>query len=71
MAAPRDIGVDVSAPEGDWDGSETCPFYGNLRVRGQIIEIKYSLSNMPYQNLILEFSISFWTNRINFASFKS
>ena len=38
MAAPRDIGVDVSAPEGDWDGSETCPFYGNLRVRGQIIE---------------------------------
>ncbi len=34
----RDIGVDVKAPEGDWDGSENCPFYGSLRVRGQVIE---------------------------------
>lgn len=34
----RDIGVDVKAPEGDWDGNENCPFYGSLRVRGQIIE---------------------------------
>ena len=38
MATPRDIGVDVIAPEADWDGSENCPFYGSLRVRGQIIE---------------------------------
>ena len=38
MDTPRDIGVDVSAPEADWDGSDTCPFYGSLRVRGQIIE---------------------------------
>ena len=38
MATPRDIGVDVNAPEADWDGSDTCPFYGSLRVRGQIIE---------------------------------
>ena len=38
MATPRDIGVDVIAPESDWDGSENCPFYGSLRVRGQIIE---------------------------------
>ena len=38
MTTPRDIGVDVKAPEGEWDGSENCPFYGSLRVRGQIIE---------------------------------
>ena len=38
MATPRDIGVDVIAPGADWDGSENCPFYGSLRVRGQIIE---------------------------------
>ena len=38
MATPRDIGVDVIAPGVDWDGSENCPFYGSLRVRGQIIE---------------------------------
>ena len=34
----RDIGVDVRSPEGEWDGSDNCPFYGSLRVRGQIIE---------------------------------
>ena len=33
----RDIGVDVNKPEGEWDGSKNCPFYGNLRLRGQII----------------------------------
>ena len=33
----RDIGVDVIAPEGEWDGNENCPFYGSLRLRGQII----------------------------------
>ncbi len=34
----RDIGVDVRTPEGEWDGNDNCPFYGSLRVRGQIIE---------------------------------
>jgi len=34
----RDIGIDVKAPEGEWDGNKNCPFYGTLRVRGQIIE---------------------------------
>ena len=34
----KDIGVDVSAPEGEWDGDQNCPFYGSLRLRGQIIE---------------------------------
>ena len=34
----RDIGVDVRPPDGDWDGNQNCPFYGNLRLRGQIIE---------------------------------
>jgi hypothetical protein len=39
----RDIGVDVKTPEGEWDGDENCPFNGSLRVRGQIIEGKYTL----------------------------
>ena len=34
----RDIGVDVRPPEGDWDGGENCPFYGTLRLRGQVLE---------------------------------
>ena len=34
----RDIGIDVNAPKGEWDGNKNCPFYGTLRVRGQIIE---------------------------------
>ncbi len=34
----RDIGVDVDRPEGEWDGDENCPFYGSLRLRGQILE---------------------------------
>ena len=33
----RDIGIDVNEPDGEWDGNENCPFYGSLRVRGQII----------------------------------
>ena len=28
----RDIGVDVNKPEGEWDGSKNCPFYGTLRA---------------------------------------
>ena len=42
----RDIGVDVRVPEGEWDGSDNCPFYGSLRVRGQIIEGTVSSSEM-------------------------
>ncbi|MBJ29737.1 MAG: 30S ribosomal protein S17 [Euryarchaeota archaeon] len=42
----RDIGVDVIKPEGEWDGSETCPFYGSLRVRGQIISGTVASSGM-------------------------
>ena len=34
----RDIGVDVKPPKGDWDGDENCPFYGTLRLRGQVLE---------------------------------
>ena len=34
----RDIGVDVNRPEGEWDGNENCPFYGSLKLRGQILE---------------------------------
>ena len=28
----RDIGVDVNKPEGEWDGSKNCPFYGTLEL---------------------------------------
>ena len=42
----RDIGVDVKTPEGEWDGNENCPFYGSLRLRGQIIEGTVSSSMM-------------------------
>ena len=42
----RDIGVDVKPPKGEWDGNMNCPFYGNLRVRGQIIEGIVSTSSM-------------------------
>ena len=42
----RDIGVDVRSPEGEWDGSDICPFYGSLRVRGQIIEGTVSSQGM-------------------------
>jgi small subunit ribosomal protein S17 len=45
MAELRDIGVNPVWGEGDkithageWDGDENCPFYGSLRLRGQIIE---------------------------------
>ena len=34
----RDIGVDVKPPTGDWDDDENCPFYGSLRLRGQVLE---------------------------------
>mgnify|MGYP005702904715 FL=1 len=33
MAEIRDIGVDVTAPTGEWDGDANCPFYGSLRLR--------------------------------------
>ena len=42
----RDIGIDVRSPEGEWDGSDNCPFYGSLRVRGQIIEGTVSSQGM-------------------------
>ena len=42
----KDIGVDVRTPGGEWDGSENCPFYGNLKVRGQIIECTVSSLGM-------------------------
>tara|TARA_B100000686_G_C16219256_1_gene679334 strand:- start:98 stop:445 length:348 start_codon:yes stop_codon:yes gene_type:complete len=42
----RDIGVDVRKPEGEWDGNENCPFYGSLRLRGQIISGTVSSSGM-------------------------
>ena len=49
----RDIGIDVREPEGDWDGDVNCPFYGKLRVRGQIIEGKVSRVGMK-QTIVVE-----------------
>ena len=46
MAEIRDIGVDVTAPTGEWDGDANCPFYGSLRLRGQIIEGQVSTTGM-------------------------
>ena len=34
----RDIGVDVKNPTDEWDGDANCPFYGSLRLRGQVLE---------------------------------
>jgi len=34
----RDIGIDVKLPAAEWDGDENCPFYGSLRLRGQVLE---------------------------------
>ena len=34
----RDIGIDVKPPTGEWDGDQNCPFYGSLRLRGQVLE---------------------------------
>ena len=40
MGEMRDIGIDVATPTGEWDGNQNCPFYGNLRVRGQIMRVR-------------------------------
>ena len=37
----REIGIDVKRPTGEWDGDENCPFYGSLRLRGQMFEALY------------------------------
>ena len=42
----RDIGIDVKNPDGVWDGDVNCPFYGTLRVRGQVLEGKVSAVGM-------------------------
>ena len=42
----RDIGIDVKPPTGEWDGDENCPFYGSLRLRGQVLEGRVSSVGM-------------------------
>ena len=51
MGEIRDIGIDVATPTGEWDGNQNCPFYGNLRVRGQIIEGKIVSAAVSYTHL--------------------
>ena len=47
----RDIGVDVKPPAGEWDGDENCPFYGSLRLRGQVLE--GTVANVGMQSTIV------------------
>ena len=47
----RDIGVDVKPPAGEWDGDENCPFYGSLRLRGQVLE--GTVANVGMQGTIV------------------
>ena len=42
----RDIGIDVKMPDGEWDGDVNCPFYGSLRLRGQVFEGTVSRTGM-------------------------
>ena len=53
MPELRDIGIDVNEPKGEWDGNENCPFYGSLRVRGQIISGVVSSKGMD-QTVVVE-----------------
>ena len=46
----RDIGIDVKPPTGEWDGDQNCPFYGSLRLRGQLLEGK--VANVGMQKTI-------------------
>ena len=46
----RDIGIDVKAPTDEWDGDENCPFYGSLRLRGQVLE--GTIASVGMQNTI-------------------
>ena len=47
----RDIGIDVSPPQGEWDGNDNCPFHGSLRLRGQII--KGTVSSRGMQDTVV------------------
>lgn len=42
----RDIGIDVKMPVAEWDGDANCPFYGSLRLRGQVFEGTVSRNGM-------------------------
>ena len=54
MGEIRDIGIDVATPTGEWDGNQNCPFYGSLRVRGQIIEGKIVSAEGMDSSVVLE-----------------
>ena len=62
MKKPRNIGVKVEDPKGEWDGSDNCPFYGSLRVRGQIIEGTVSASEMT-DSIVVERETSRYMNK--------
>ena len=54
MGEIRDIGIDVATPTGEWDGNQNCPFYGSLRVRGQIIDGKIVSAEGMDSSVVLE-----------------
>ena len=47
----RDIGIDVKVPTSEWDGDKNCPFYGSLRLRGQVLE--GTVAKLGMQNTII------------------
>ena len=49
----RDIGIDVKMPDGEWDGDVNCPFYGSLRLRGQVFEGTVSRTGMQ-KTIVIE-----------------
>jgi small subunit ribosomal protein S17 len=63
MTGIRDIGVDVITPTGEWDGDDNCPFYGSLRVRGQIIEGSVSTTGMA-GSIVVEREITRYMKKI-------
>ena len=53
MKKMRDIGIDVKMPVGEWDGDSNCPFYGSLRLRGQVLEGVVSRTGMQ-KTIVIE-----------------
>jgi small subunit ribosomal protein S17 len=51
-AAVRDIGLDVPVPETPCDDKK-CPFHGNLRVRGQIMDCVVASTRMDQTAVVV------------------
>lgn len=49
--AAKNIGVNVKPPEKECNDNK-CPFHGNLKVRGQIIEGKVATAKMQHSIIV-------------------